>query len=170
MKHKHHIIPKHMGGTDEASNLIELTIEEHAKAHEKLYEQHGHWQDYLAWKGLLGLISHDECVYISISEGGKKGATKTNQMWKEKWKDPIERELRLQKFKKTMIEKNHWKSGADNYAAKEYIIMHPDGFTETTKSLKTWCEKKGFNHNTLHKACISRKQPYKGYIIKRTTD
>jgi len=24
--HKHHIIPKHIGGTDDPSNLIELTI------------------------------------------------------------------------------------------------------------------------------------------------
>ena len=36
--HKHHIIPKHMGGTDDPSNLIELTIEEHAEAHRKLFE------------------------------------------------------------------------------------------------------------------------------------
>jgi hypothetical protein len=28
--HKHHIIPKHAGGTNDPSNLIELTIEEHA--------------------------------------------------------------------------------------------------------------------------------------------
>jgi len=33
MKHKHHIVPKHMGGSDDPSNLIELTIEEHAEAH-----------------------------------------------------------------------------------------------------------------------------------------
>jgi hypothetical protein len=28
-KHIHHVIPLHMGGTDEPSNLIELTIAEH---------------------------------------------------------------------------------------------------------------------------------------------
>ena len=27
MKHKHHIVPKHMGGSDNPENLIELTIE-----------------------------------------------------------------------------------------------------------------------------------------------
>lgn len=26
MKHKHHIIPKHAGGTDDASNIVELTV------------------------------------------------------------------------------------------------------------------------------------------------
>ena len=46
MNHKHHIIPKHMGGTDEPSNLIELTIEEHAIEHKKLWEKHGKREDY----------------------------------------------------------------------------------------------------------------------------
>ena len=26
IKHKHHIIPRHMGGTDDPINLVELTI------------------------------------------------------------------------------------------------------------------------------------------------
>lgn len=55
MKHKHHIIPKHAGGTDDPSNVIELTIEEHAEAHRVLFEQHGRWQDELAWKLLSKL-------------------------------------------------------------------------------------------------------------------
>ena len=64
MKHKHHIVPKHMGGTDDPSNLIELTVEEHAEAHRKLYEQHGKWQDKVAWQGLTGLIGHEEILRI----------------------------------------------------------------------------------------------------------
>jgi hypothetical protein len=78
MKHMHHILPKHMGGTDEKSNLVELTIEEHAEAHRKLYEEHGLWQDYLAWKGLAGLITSDECKFISMIEGGKRGSAIAN--------------------------------------------------------------------------------------------
>ena len=73
MKHKHHIIPKHMGGSNEENNLIELTIEEHAEAHKKLYEEHGHWQDYLAWQGLSGLMSKEEIVKQMLSEAGKRG-------------------------------------------------------------------------------------------------
>lgn len=35
---KHHIIPCHLNGPDSSWNLIRLTIEEHATAHELLYE------------------------------------------------------------------------------------------------------------------------------------
>jgi hypothetical protein len=67
-KHKHHIVPKHMGGSDDPSNLIELTVAEHAEAHKVLFEKHGHWQDEVAWKGLAGIIGHEECVYRSIRD------------------------------------------------------------------------------------------------------
>jgi hypothetical protein len=78
MKHKHHILPKHMGGTDEENNIIELTIEEHAEAHKTLYEKYGHWQDYLAWKGLAGLLSSAECRFLSMIEGAIKGSAIAN--------------------------------------------------------------------------------------------
>ena len=58
--HKHHIVPRHMGGTDDPSNIVELTVEEHAEAHRKLFEQYGHWQDELAWKGLAGIVPRKE--------------------------------------------------------------------------------------------------------------
>ena len=48
MLHEHHIIPKYAGGTDSPDNLIKLTVEEHAEAHRKLYEQYGRWQDRVA--------------------------------------------------------------------------------------------------------------------------
>lgn len=51
-----------MGGTDDPTNLVELTIEEHAEAHRLLYEQHGRWQDRVAWQGLAGLVGHDEIL------------------------------------------------------------------------------------------------------------
>jgi hypothetical protein len=45
LMHIHHITPRHAGGTDDPSNLIELTVEQHAEAHRILFEQYGRWQD-----------------------------------------------------------------------------------------------------------------------------
>lgn len=38
MVHKHHIIPKFMGGTDDLDNIIELSVNDHFKAHMLLAE------------------------------------------------------------------------------------------------------------------------------------
>jgi len=68
MKHIHHIIPKHMGGTDDPSNLVELTRAEHAAAHMKLYEQYGKKEDLGAYYLLTG--QSDEAAKICSSLGG----------------------------------------------------------------------------------------------------
>jgi len=69
--HKHHIIPRHAGGSDDPSNLVELTVEEHALAHKKLYEKYGRWQDELAWLGLSGRIGKEEVIRQALIEGGR---------------------------------------------------------------------------------------------------
>ena len=65
--HKHHVVPRYMGGANDPSNIVELTVEEHAEAHRKLYEEHGRWQDYLAWKGLSGRIDKEEIIRLKSS-------------------------------------------------------------------------------------------------------
>lgn len=58
-----------MGGTDHPFNLINLTIEEHAEAHRILFEEHGRWQDEIAWKTLSGQISNAEAIKLAQSLG-----------------------------------------------------------------------------------------------------
>jgi len=72
--HKHHIIPKHAGGTNHPSNLIELTIEEHAEAHRILFEKYGRWQDDVAWRALTKQITCADAIKIaqSLSNKGEK--------------------------------------------------------------------------------------------------
>ena len=79
--HKHHIIPKHAGGTDDASNLILLTVEEHADAHRILFEKYGRWQDEVAWKGLSGRITREEVQREAVRKAntGKKMSEETKE-------------------------------------------------------------------------------------------
>lgn len=82
MRHIHHIIPKHAGGTDDPSNLISLTIEEHAEAHRILHVEHGRVEDKVAWLSLLGSIPKQETIAIVRSIGAKAGG----KAYKEKVK------------------------------------------------------------------------------------
>lgn len=70
MKHIHHIIPKHMGGTDNPENLIELSVEEHSQAHLKLYEQYGKKEDLCAYYMLSGKSQDPEFKKLVCSLGG----------------------------------------------------------------------------------------------------
>jgi len=82
----HHIIPKHAGGTDDPSNLIKLTLEEHANAHKELFKKYGRWQDEVAYKAISGSIGKEEIIKLkqSLATKGKK-QTKEH---KEKLKKP----------------------------------------------------------------------------------
>jgi hypothetical protein len=60
--HKHHLIPRHAGGTDDKSNIIKVNIAMHAFLHKMLYEEHGRWQDEVAYKNLAGVISNQDAI------------------------------------------------------------------------------------------------------------
>lgn len=60
MTHNHHIVPRHAGGSNDPSNLVCLTILEHAEAHRVLYEQYGRLGDKCAWLMLLGRTEEGE--------------------------------------------------------------------------------------------------------------
>ena len=83
MKHKHHIIPKHMGGTNDLSNLVELTVEEHAEAHKLLWEQYKRYQDYYAWQGLAGLIGKEDILKGIMNQESMKNhlSKKSKEFW-----------------------------------------------------------------------------------------
>ena len=82
--HKHHIIPKHAGGTDDPSNLIELTTEQHAEAHKKLYEDYGRWQDKLAYQALSGLIGKED-VQAEAARRSILTRHRSKEEWKKGW-------------------------------------------------------------------------------------
>jgi len=81
--HKHHIIPKHIGGTDHPSNLIELSVEEHALEHFKLFQQDGRWQDEVAYKALSGMLGKEDIIREIQRNVGKINGTrnKVNGWW-----------------------------------------------------------------------------------------
>jgi hypothetical protein len=89
LKHKHHIIPRHAGGTDDPSNLVLLTPEEHSQAHKDLFEKYGRWEDELAYKGLAGHIGKEEIIYQMRVESGR--AQKGNKHSEERNKAQSER-------------------------------------------------------------------------------
>jgi hypothetical protein len=80
LRHKHHIVPKYMGGTDDTNNLAEVTITQHAMFHYCNYQLWGNTQDYIAWRGLTESISQEEIIQEKLSLAGKKGNKRCKEL------------------------------------------------------------------------------------------
>ena len=72
MMHRHHIIPKHFGGAEDESNIVLLTVEEHAESHRQLWLGFGSKKDWLAWQGLSKQIGKEEIIKRLCSHPGSE--------------------------------------------------------------------------------------------------
>ena len=74
-----------MGGTDDPSNLIEVTVEQHSKEHRKLFEKYGRWEDELAYKALSGQISSYKVSQLvrRLSQLGRKASKEARKKQSE---------------------------------------------------------------------------------------
>lgn len=71
--HRHHLVPKHLGGDNSEDNLTPpISIELHAAFHKQLYELFGNQFDYIAWKALDGRIGSEEARIMACKEGQRK--------------------------------------------------------------------------------------------------
>ena len=121
----HHIIPKHMGGSDNPSNLIELTIEEHAQAHFNLWKQFGCMEDKIAWECLSGRkLSEEERILLSKS-GFEKFLLDEDKVIK--WKNKISNTLTGKtQSKETRIKKSNSLKLAYKEGRKKVITNSDD--------------------------------------------
>lgn len=78
-----------MGGSDDPSNLIELTVEDHAEAHRRLYEEHGKIEDKVAWLALSGHITKSDAVSIGRQLGRKNSDEVLKNLYGDNWRSII---------------------------------------------------------------------------------
>ena len=58
--HKHHVTPRYRD--PDSTITVEVTVTQHAMFHYCEWQLHGHKSDWLAWRGLAGLIGKDEIM------------------------------------------------------------------------------------------------------------
>jgi|LakMenE18May11ns_1017448.scaffolds.fasta_scaffold9575707_2 hypothetical protein len=152
MKHIHHIVPKHVGGTDDSTNLVELTVEEHAEAHRLLWEQYGRWQDKIAWKTLSGQISIQDAREFML-----------------KYQNPMFRD----DVKQKMSGENHWSKREGNI--HNWITNNPMHNPDIAKKMSGenhWSKKPGKIHNAKinHPKGSSKKISVDGVMFNSIKD
>lgn len=173
--HIHHIVPRHAGGSDDPSNLVSVTIEEHAELHLSLYLEHGRWQDWVAFQFLSG--SHPggwnkghSCPEHSVAMSGEG-----NPMWgKEHPNKGIPRtedvKRRISNTKKGTKFSDEWRSNISKARkgkpnrAQSFQITFEDGRIETITNMKKWCDNNPYTPGNLRLVAAGKKQQYKDII------
>lgn len=153
-----------MGGSNDPSNLIQLTVEEHAEAHRLLFEKYKNKFDYIAYMALSKQLGHEEANYIKLlgpknwSESGKQ---KLSEIAKSRTgsKNPFYGKSHTDETKKKLRERSFdWIRGIDpsklSYT-KKYKIIYPDGNTKEVAGLKIIAKEFNVSIENVH-ATIKR--------------
>jgi hypothetical protein len=146
-----------MGGSDDPSNLIELSVEEHAEAHRVLFEKYGKKEDELAWKGLLKLINKEEMVKQLSSLCGKKWKGKKHKT------ETLEKMSLVHKgnqYCKGIPKTDEHKNKLSKAKLKKWKIITPEGKEMIIENLPLFCKE----NNLLHSKMVYIKKT--GYLHK----
>lgn len=188
MYHVHHIIPKHMGGTDDTDNLIELPIWAHAEVHKRLWEVYGKLEDKLAYYVLIGKTDEIEQLRIKIAKRKYQEWLVTNKEEVKKWKTNISNSLKGKKYlsddhyikvgnmlrgiPRTEEVKNKISMSKKGVSVpqpnqmKIYEVTKPNGDVVIVKGLNNFCKSEGINASNLCAVAKGRLKQHKGYIAK----
>ena len=147
-KHKHHIIPKHMGGDDSPDNLTPpISIPLHAALHKDLYEHFGKEEDLFAHNVLVGLnvkgiLKHTEEAKRKMSLHQKGRQPRLGAILTQEIKDKIS------------------KGKASHF---NYIITTPKGEIIKIQNLNKFCRDNGLNQGRMAHVYLGHNKTHKGY-------
>ena len=153
-----------MGGSDDPSNLIELSVEDHAEAHRLLWEQYGKKEDELAWKGLLGIIGKEELLHELFVMSGKKSRPpighKANlgKKWSEEYKKNMS--IATKGIKKTQDHKDKISEGN----SRLWLVTKPDGLQITIKNLQKYCKENKLDSSKMSIVASGLRKQHKGFL------
>ena len=188
MIHRHHIIPKHMGGTDEPTNLIDLPYWAHIEVHKRLWEVYGKLEDKLAYCMLSGKTEEAEKVRVELAKKKYKEWYENNPEEVKKWKSNISKSLkgkrhmpdehykkigdllrgipRTQEVREKVSKSKKGKSVPQPNQMKTYEITKPNREVLIIKGLNKFCEDEGISASNLCAVVKGRLKHHKGYVAK----
>lgn len=146
--HRHHIVPKHLGGSDDPSNIAFLSVEGHAEAHRILFEKFGRWEDELAWKGLSGLMSKADIVREVQSRAAKDSIAKKGNPWSGK---------------RTSM---NWLENPDNHQKALKIAASPSVKQKRVKTMAANGHQQGSKNSKYGKSLYVNEQGLRKYFLR----
>jgi hypothetical protein len=162
--HKHHIVPKHAGGTDDPSNLILLTVEEQSEAHKLLFDLYGRKEDEIAWKTLSGQINVTEAK----RQAQRLGATKGGKISGPRPKIISEQGRKNMSLgqKGKVIQKQHLKNVVEQ-VSRWWEFISPNGETFIEKNKNQFCKRNNLTPNAMTLVAQGKQSHHKGWKCRK---
>ena len=164
--HKHHIVPKHAGGTDEPSNLLKCNIAMHAFMHEQRYKETGDEYDEIAARTLRGQIGKSEAATLARIEGQKRFLS-----------EPESRDILRNNQKNTTAKRIANGTGFQQsidamieVKCKNWKLTSPIGDEIVVRNLSLFCKEAGLTRENLQKVARGERKHHKGWKCQRMED
>lgn len=181
--HKHHIIPRYMGGSNAPENLVEVTVTQHAMFHFCNFQLWGNEEDKIAWRGLAGIINKEQIAYEMILLGVQAARTpEVIERKKEKFKEighqQGEKNSQYGKMwitdgtaegsyrigKDEPIPEGYYKGRVcDNKLVGVYTIITPTGQIFETDNLAEYCIEHNLTMEQVRKVLSGKLESHKNY-------
>ena len=185
MIHRHHIVPRHMGGGDSEENIIDLPYWAHIEVHKRLWEVYGKLEDKLAYCMLSGKTEEAEKLRVELSKSKYQKWLKEKPEEVEKWKKNISNSKRGVKYlpdehyqkiaeklkgiprsqevrdKISKVKKG--KSVPQPNQMKTYEVIKPNGEVLIIKGLNEFCKNEGIDASNLCNVAKGKNKHHKGY-------
>ena len=153
-RHTHHIIPKHMGGTDHPDNLVELTPMEHADAHSLLYALYKNPMD----KRMEALLLNEEKRYANWATE----ETRNKMSQARKGIDP------WNKGKQTgQVVWNKGKTGIPAGRQDDFVLTTPEGNDLEITNLRKFCRENDLNYKCMREVVAGNQRQHRGWKARR---
>lgn len=153
MRHKHHIIPRHLGGDDSSSNYAVLTPLEHAEAHWILWCTYRKKEDWLAAVGLEGWAKKTKILKKLLSVSGLNG-------------DVAQRILHGDNYKALKTKASNAAAKARYEKAPIYTWTHPVHGDFTGKAVDLCRKYDGYFASHLNAVIAGERKQHKGWTKK----
>ena len=164
--HKHHIIPRYMGGPDTPENLVEVTVTQHAMFHFCNYQLWGNVEDFVAWRGLSGQISEEEFLKEKFKLFGQEGYSR----YREKLENTPELAEEYERKRRETWNKNKDKNLIQLMEAQKLAVeaaRTPENIEKKKQSFKEIGHQQGEKNSNYGKMWITDGTKEGSYTINK---
>lgn len=162
MKHKHHIIPKHRGGTNEPSNLIEVTPIQHAMFHFCEWKLWGDYKDFCAYKMILGDVKNPEFRRARAKAFADIRVKRARESGVYDFETSRERGMKGNKS-----QRDKFKKEGRTIAEQTWLVTTPQGEVLKISNLKKFCREHNLLPNKMCEVGKGKWKQHRGYTCKK---